>query len=47
MRDALLLVCNYLTAGNFVGQAPYVSGPACSACDEERPRCEAGLCAAP
>lgn len=44
MRDGIVFVCNYLPAGNMVGEAPYASGPACSQCDESRAGCVQGLC---
>uniref|UniRef100_A0A3Q3WXU0 SCP domain-containing protein n=1 Tax=Mola mola TaxID=94237 RepID=A0A3Q3WXU0_MOLML len=31
-REATLLVCNYATKGNWVGEAPYRSGTPCSVC---------------
>ena len=41
----LYTVCRYSPAGNFVGQAPYVAGEACSQCNEDtHPYCVDGLC---
>jgi len=41
-----LLVCNYSPAGNYIGQKPYTSGPAASACPAEFTSAENGLCVA-
>lgn len=42
--EGFLFVCDYAPAGNWIGQAPYTVGDACSACGHERARCVEGLC---
>lgn len=43
-RNALLLVCNYGPAGNYVGQHPYIAGGSCSACPNLKQICSDNLC---
>ncbi len=38
------VVCNYASAGNFLGQRPWTSGAPCSACEGDRSICIDGLC---
>lgn len=37
-------LCNYSPGGNYIGQAPFIAGPACSACPGTHPYCNDGLC---
>ena len=37
-------VCNYSPGGNYIGQAPFIVGTACSACPGTHPYCNNGLC---
>ncbi|KAL0963077.1 hypothetical protein UPYG_G00349370 [Umbra pygmaea] len=39
-----IFVCNYATAGNYVGEKPYQEGEECSACKDAKDQCEAKLC---
>ncbi|XP_067283623.1 GLIPR1-like protein 1 isoform X2 [Pseudorasbora parva] len=39
---AIIFVCNYATAGNYQGEAPYTTGTQCSGCPRET--CENKLC---
>ncbi|XP_058628420.1 GLIPR1-like protein 1 isoform X2 [Onychostoma macrolepis] len=41
-KPGVIFVCNYATAGNYRGVAPYRSGASCSSCREET--CENNLC---
>lgn len=40
------IVCNYGPAGNYVGEKPYQTGAACSACPPTNSTCDSGLCRA-
>lgn len=37
-------VCNYSPGGNYIGQAPFLVGEACSECPGTHPYCNDGLC---
>jgi hypothetical protein len=39
------IICNYAPGGNFDGEQPYKTGPPCSSCPSNFPRCMNGLCA--
>ncbi|XDV24394.1 hypothetical protein PO909_028596 [Leuciscus waleckii] len=41
-KPAIIFVCNYATAGNYIGVAPYKEGSSCSGCVQET--CENHLC---
>ncbi|ESN95913.1 hypothetical protein HELRODRAFT_178828 [Helobdella robusta] len=43
--DNIITVCNYLEAGNYVGEKPYSQGTACSGCPTTAPTCSSNLCA--
>jgi hypothetical protein len=46
LPNATLVVCNYAPPGNFIGQAPYASGAACTQCPSDLATWGSGLCAA-
>ncbi|XP_033099085.1 cysteine-rich venom protein Mr30-like [Anneissia japonica] len=41
---ANIITCNYGPGGNYVGQRPYLLGPACSECSSGVGQCDNGLC---
>ncbi|KAL0963075.1 hypothetical protein UPYG_G00349350 [Umbra pygmaea] len=43
-KAGAIFVCNYATAGNYVGEKPYQQGEACTACKDANDRCNAKLC---
>jgi hypothetical protein len=45
-KNEQLLVCNYLPAGNTIGQKMYEQGSACSMCPSSHSNCDDSLCIA-
>jgi len=43
-RKAEFFACNYLPAGNYLGQKPFKKGPACSQCERGAGWCKGKLC---